>query len=100
MQARSGRIHGWPAIARPTVDARPSIDSLDPPLAPNSTILVCMFAEGGMEIYGSMGTAHVAEKVMADGGKVQSLLAFRKIEEQFHRMRDTLLSMRRIGKLL
>ena len=56
-------------------------------------------AEGGMEIYGSMGTAHVAEKVMADGGKVQSLLAFRKIE-QFHRMRDTLLSMRRIGKLL
>ena len=44
-----------------------------------------MFAEGGMKIYESMGTVHVAEKVMADGGKVQILLELREIEEQLHR---------------
>ena len=45
---------------------------------------VSMFAEGVMEVYASMGAVNVAEEVLADGGKVQSLLKLRDIE-QLHR---------------
>ena len=34
-QAGHPWIYGWPAIAKSSVDVEPSIDSLDPPLAPN-----------------------------------------------------------------
>ena len=65
-----------------------------------------MFAEGGMEVYESMGTVRVAEEVMAGGGKEQGLLELREIEELHHQLHavheilgeDSLL--RRIGKLL
>ena len=45
---------------------------------------VSMYAEGVMEVYASMGAVNVAEEVLADGGKVQSLLKLRDIE-QLHR---------------
>ena len=35
-QAGQTWIHGWPAIARPSLDVGPSIDGLDPPLVPNT----------------------------------------------------------------
>ena len=37
MQARNGGIHRWPTISRPSVDVGPSMDNLDPPLAPNTS---------------------------------------------------------------
>ena len=39
---------------------------------------VDMFAEGGMEIYETMGMVHVAEEAtVGDGGKVRSVLKLR-----------------------
>ena len=65
-----------------------------------------MFAEGGMEVYESMGTVRVAGEVMAGGGKEQGLLELREIEEQLHHQLHAVHEilgenslLRRIGKL-
>jgi hypothetical protein len=44
-----------------------------------------MFEEAGMEVYESITAVHVAEQpLIPDGGRVESLLEMREIEEQLH----------------
>ncbi|KAA8893706.1 hypothetical protein FN846DRAFT_913747 [Sphaerosporella brunnea] len=62
------------------------LNTVTPVLTPEKwDYYVSMFEEGGMEVYESITAVHIAEQPpIPNGGRVESLLEMREIEERLH----------------